>query len=192
MTEREQRRLRFCSKSNRLVGTALFPPSVLPVIPVFAIVASLVFGACAPHHLRPPQPDPGVPPATVRVEPAQVWTDSGLSVRKGEALIFTATGQVHWSARGEDSGPDGLGGWVGWKVGRDGLIGRVGEAGKVFDIGARTEPYHDYHPRPPHHLHFPAAIRMAADGKLFLGFKDFQPGSNSGSYEVTIRRAAKE
>jgi len=112
-------------------------------------------------------------------------------VHKGEQLFFTATGEIHWAATDARSGPDGVGGVRGWHVGRGGLVGRVGAGGEPFDIGSRTAPFPDKHPRPPHHAHPPPPITAPGDGALFLGFERFLPGDNQGSYEVTIRPARR-
>jgi hypothetical protein len=122
-----------------------------------------------------------------RVLPNRPWTNTGLTVRKGERLFFTATGEIRWAASGATCGPDGIDALIGWRVGRGGLVGRVGEQGKPFAIGSRTTLFPDKHPRPPHHPHPPPPITVPRDGELFLGFESFTPGDNLGSFEVTIR-----
>jgi hypothetical protein len=131
-------------------------------------------------------PDPARAIAVVRVEPTRPWTDTGVSVRKGERLFFSATGTVQWEAKETASGPDGINGVVGWSVGAGGLVGRVGDA-RPFAIGSRTTLFPDRHPRPPHRPHPPPPITMPGDGTLFLGFREFVAGNNTGAFDVTIR-----
>ena len=153
-----------------------------------SLVIAVLFGSgCA--LMNPPvrEPDLASALAIMRLEPNQPWTDTGLTVRKGERLFFTATGEIYWAASGTTTGPDGLNGLVGWRVGRGGLVGRVGDAGKPVWIGGRTTPFPDQHARPPHHPHPPPPIKIPRDGALFLGFDGFTPGDNQGSFEVTIR-----
>jgi len=117
--------------------------------------------------------------------------DTGIRVHEGEQILFAATGEVFWRARNRTTGPDGDKGVPGWSVGAGGLRGRVGLDGKPFDVGARTSllypPKHARLPRQPYSL---PAVQMPRDGMLFLGFKDFVPGANSGTFEVTIRATA--
>jgi hypothetical protein len=47
----------------------------------------------------------------------------------------------------------------------------------------------DQHARPPHHSHPAPPIVIAEDGTLYLGFKKFVAGANTGAFEVTIERA---
>lgn len=155
--------------------------------PASLFIAVLFASGCS--LMNPPvrEPDLAAAVAITRVEPKCPWTDTGLSVYKGERLFFTATGEVRWAVNGTTSGPDGMNGLVGWRVGRGGLVGRVGEAGRPFAIGGRTTLFPDQHARPPHHPYPPPPIKMPHDGKLFLGFESFMPGDNQGSFEVTIK-----
>ena len=135
------------------------------------------------------QPDPASAVTTVTLTPSAAWADSGMTVRKGEWLLFSASGDVAWQTSRVTTGPDGDRGVPGWTIGAGGLLGRVGPSGDPFEIGARTGLFPDRHPRPPHHPFPPPAIRMRQGGSLYLGFKNFQGGANTGMYEVTIRRA---
>lgn len=135
-----------------------------------------------PHKL----PDPAMPATVIHVVPDRPWTDTGLVVRKGDSIFFTATGEVIWATRNARFGADGVKGSPGWRVGEGGLVGRVGDS-KTFDIGARVGLFADQHARPPHHPFPPPPLKMSRDGKLFLGFKAFMPGKNEGSFDVTIR-----
>jgi hypothetical protein len=106
---------------------------------------------------------------TVHVDATHPWVDSGLTVRKGQRLSFSAEGTIQWGSRPDQvAGPEGHGAKTG-KVGAGGLIGRVGYTGKPFPIGNARTP-----------------IAMPASGKLFLGINDFIFGDNAGSFAVTI------
>ena len=127
-------------------------------------------------------------PATVTVSSASAWSDTGITVHKGDRLLFTATGEVYWQARSQAIGPDGDHGVPGWSVGPGGLRGRVGTGGRPFDLGARTTTLQPpKHARPPKEPYVPPPVRMPADGSLYLGFKQFTAGANTGRFDVTIR-----
>jgi hypothetical protein len=159
---------------------------VRPALQIVAVASA----ACALNGAPAVQPNRS-PAAVTRVEPNRPWTETPLAVHKGDQLFFTATGEIRWAATGLISAPDGIDGAIGWHVGRGGLVGRVGTAGRPFDIGSRTAPFPDKHPRPPHTAHPPPPITMSGDGRLFLGFDHFTAGDNQGSYEVTITTAAR-
>ena len=135
------------------------------------------------------KPDLTAPPFRVIVMQAdRPWTDTGMTVQRGEQLFLTATGNVFWTGRNAAAGPDGIKGYPGWTIGTGGLIGRIDGASKSFDVGARTQMFlskflrhHTYYPPPP--------IRMPADGPLLVGFKNFSQGPNRGEFEITIRHA---
>jgi hypothetical protein len=136
------------------------------------------------------QPDPATPATVMTMRPRDAWTDTGITVHKGEPLLFAATGEVFWQARNRTTGPDGEKGVPGWSVGPGGLLGRVGIDGKPFDVGARTSllvpPRWARSPRHPYSL---PPVTMPRDGTLYLGFKSFASGTNTGMFEVTIRPA---
>jgi hypothetical protein len=134
-------------------------------------------------------PDPTSPPALVVLIPNAAWVDTGITVHKGDRLLFTATGEVSWQAPNRTTTPDGEKGLPGWRVGPGGLHSRIGVDGKPFDLGARTDLFQDMHPRAPHHPYPPPPIKASRDGVLYLGFKNFTPGGNTGMFEVTVRRA---
>jgi len=160
--------------------------------PILLCVTSFFALTTACSVMKPPKtmPDAIAPPAVVQMIPNQAWTDTGLAVRKGDSLFFSAIGEIHWSERQSTVGPDGIKGLPGWTVGTGGLVGRVAGTSKVFDIGARTQPFpvknarvHLWYPPPP--------ITMPGEGTLLLGFKRFEPGPHSGVFEVTIRRGRR-
>jgi len=112
----------------------------------------------------------------VRVSAARDWTDSGIQVRQGELVRFTATGQLQWGdGKDKTVGPDGSTSKItavtkAYPVrafGAGGLIGRVGK-GDAFKIGAKAE------------------LMMPASGELFLGINDNSFKDNKGEFRVTI------
>ena len=147
------------------------------------VVWSVLTG-CSVH--APFTPDRTAAPAVVELTPDRDWEDTGLSVSKGERLFVTTAGSIFWGFRGLQADADGVGGYPGWKVGPGGLVGRVGE--RTFDIGARTQPFLSKYLR-VHSYSAPPAIVMPSDGRLMLGFKDFQANANTGDFQVTIWRA---
>src|SRR5437667_7347256 len=105
------------------------------------------------------KPDLGAPPVVVvRMQPDRAWTDTGVTVQKGEELFFTAAGEVYWEARNTAAGPDGVKGYPGWIVGAGGLIGRV-ETSKIFALGARTQSFLAPNPRGRRHYYPPPPLR---------------------------------
>jgi hypothetical protein len=110
----------------------------------------------------------------VRVEAAQTWTDTGITVRPGQTLYFNATGRVRWGP-GRQDGPAGERNSPRNDnrpiPGRPAaaLIGRVGDGDDAFFIGADT-----------------GAVRVRGGGRLFLGLNDDFLQDNSGSFRVTV------
>jgi hypothetical protein len=123
--------------------------------------------------------EPVIPAGAITVAANQPWTDTGVSVRRGDLLIFTATGNVNFATgAGASSGVGGSpaatnpsmnyplkSAYVG------ALIGRVG-SGAPFLIGANT-----------------SAIAMPASGRLMLAVNDDHHADNSGAYSVAIQVA---
>jgi hypothetical protein len=110
------------------------------------------------------------------VVPANVpWTNTGISVSRGQSLRFEPTGEIRLSFNGDDVATA-----AGVRSGRlsdkaiiptipvGALIGRVGN-GQPFSIGETTE-----------------AFRMPANGRLFLGVNDDHSADNSGNYVVRV------
>jgi hypothetical protein len=113
---------------------------------------------------------------TFTVNANQDWTPTGLTVRKGETLTISSTGQIQLSPDPNDTAtvdgaksaryapqsamPRALAG---------ALIGRIGN-GAPFAIGSRT------------------TITAPATGQLFLGINDDGFADNSGSFQVTVGR----
>jgi hypothetical protein len=114
-------------------------------------------------------------PGAVRVEANQPWTDTGITVKKGERYIFQSTGQIQW-VPGQTAPPDGNDTVrrpdypvVAMPVG--GLIGRVGNSAP-FPIGSNTQP-----------------ILMPANGRLMLGVNDNDWSDNSGFFSVVVTKS---
>lgn len=113
--------------------------------------------------------------------PANVqWTPSGLTVRRGEVLSVSSTGEARLSTDQADvahasgalsqryaAGSPLPGNFAG------ALIGRVGN-GAPFPIGGPTN-----------------TVTMPAAGQLFLGINDDQVGDNSGGFRVNIQRSSR-
>jgi hypothetical protein len=122
-------------------------------------------------------------PATgsgVVVSGNQKWTPSGLTVRKGDRLNFTANGEVQLSADGNDvanaAGAQSKRTAAGSPLPNayaGALIGRVGTNGPVFAIGSQ------------------ASLTVQENGQLFLGINDDETGDNRGEFRVTIQRAGR-
>ena len=110
----------------------------------------------------------------------QAWTDTGISVVRGEQISFTTSGQIRvaqGSSRGSSAGPDGNRSVNASRANQPvpamapgGLIARVG-GGAPFAIGSNTQP-----------------ITMPANGRLYLGVNLDQVADNSGAFIVSIRR----
>ncbi|MBI1872354.1 MAG: hypothetical protein HYS05_00520 [Acidobacteria bacterium] len=103
------------------------------------------------------------------------WTDTGVDVRSGQTIYFSATGRIAWGP-GRRDGPAGESGSP-HNAGRPipsrpaaGLIGKIGnDSTDYFFVGDDK-----------------GAIRMRASGRLFLGVNDDFLQDNSGSFRVTV------
>jgi hypothetical protein len=115
-----------------------------------------------------------LPSGAIQVDGNRDWTDAGITVRRGQRLGFSTSGQVAFRGN-EQVGPDGSSsearnGVPVQSVGVGGLIGRVG-TGAPFPIGSNNQ-----------------LIAMPANGRLYLGINDSSTGDNSGKFTVTIVR----
>jgi hypothetical protein len=118
----------------------------------------------------------GTSGANVRIPGNQQWVPTGFTVRRGETLRFSATGDVMWSPDAAD-----LATAAGARTGRHSgqppvptapggaLVARV-DNGKAFLIGNQ------------------GSVRMPANGQLYLGINDDILGDNTGDFYVTISR----
>jgi hypothetical protein len=117
----------------------------------------------------------GVAPAgSVLVQANQQWNDAGITVKKGDRVSFSTSGQISYG-QAMTAGPDGDATLrrpdypvATMPVG--GLIGRVGN-GTPFPIGSNAQP-----------------IIMPNDGRLMLGVNDNEMGDNSGAFTVAVRK----
>ncbi|HEV3139550.1 MAG TPA: hypothetical protein VGY57_03490 [Vicinamibacterales bacterium] len=102
------------------------------------------------------------------------WKDTGVDVRAGQVVYFSASGRVRWGPNRQD-GPEGE-----HNSPRNetrpipsrpaaALIGRVGDGNEIFFIGDDSGP-----------------IRMRSSGRLYLGINDDYLRDNSGSFRVTV------
>ena len=140
--------------------------------PVAALSLTLLVPVGSALHGSQGASQTGTAGVTVTVDATHPWIDSGLTVRKGDRLVFHADGQIRWGARPDQvAGPEGHDAKAG-KLGAGGLIGRVGSSGKPFAVGDTRTP-----------------IVMPKSGKLFLGINDFIFKDNAGSFTVTIFQA---
>jgi hypothetical protein len=115
---------------------------------------------------------------TVRVDAIQAWHPTDFIVRRGEPIVFEATGRVEWG-RGvtQVAGPEGVAidaplrtDYPVPSAGVGALVGRI-EDGQPFLIGASSEP-----------------IVMPASGRLYLGVNDSSRTDNSGAFMVRVSR----
>src|SRR5258706_13173849 len=110
----------------------------------------------------------------VNVNASTAWSDTGVMVREGQAVYFTANGRVRWGP-GRQDGPSGERGSPRNNARpipsrpAAGLIGRVGDSNDYFFIGDEI-----------------SGIRIRSSGRLFLGINDDILGDNSGAFQVTV------
>jgi Ca2+-binding EF-hand superfamily protein len=109
------------------------------------------------------------------VDARQRWTDTGISVRAGDLVTFSAAGTVQLSPDTTDLA-DPRGSRTGRRApdaplrqdSAGGLIARIGDSAPIY-IGDRSGP-----------------VRMPRDGQLYLGVNDDYLGDNVGEFRVTI------
>jgi hypothetical protein len=114
-----------------------------------------------------------VPAGDIRVEANRDWTDTGITVRRGERLTVNPNGNVNVGP-GVSAGVNGTQAVSGnnypvKSASAGALIGRVGN-GPAFVIGAQTQ------------------VTVPADGRLFLGVNDDNFSDNDGFFSVGIAR----
>ena len=102
------------------------------------------------------------------------WKDTGVEVRSGQTVYFSASGRVRWGPNRQD-GPAGERNSPRNDArpipGRPAaaLIGRIGDSDEFFFIGEEQ-----------------GAIRMRSSGRLYLGVNDDYLKDNTGSFRVTV------
>ena len=110
----------------------------------------------------------------VGVNAREPWTDTGIEVRAGQAIYFSASGEVRWGpdrrdgAAGERNSPRNPGRPLPDRPAAA-LIGRIGDRDEFFFIGADPGPY-----------------RARSSGRLYLGLNDDFLQDNSGALRVTV------
>jgi hypothetical protein len=115
------------------------------------------------------------PFGSIQVNANQQWTDTGVTVKRGDRLAFQASGEIKiapdFTATPDGSSTSGPRASLPVAaMAAGGLIGRIGN-GAAFPIGSNSQP-----------------IAMPANGRLFLGVNDDQMSDNSGSFAVSIRK----
>lgn len=116
----------------------------------------------------------GAQSGEIAVQANRRWTDTGMTVNRGDIVRFTTRGQIRVAQGSQTTGPDGSGGAnpsfpvPGMGVG--GLVARVANSAP-FPIGSNTN-----------------GITMPADGRLMLGVNDDILTDNSGAFYVQINR----
>lgn len=113
---------------------------------------------------------------TIQVPANRSWTATGITVRKGEVVRFSARGEVRLGGAADDtSGVNGRQGAYAPRASAPrvflgGLVGRVGN-GDPFGIGGQE------------------SVPMPNDGQLYLGVNDSTFQDNSGEYTVVVTPA---
>jgi len=114
---------------------------------------------------------------TVSVPANQPWTDTGITVQRGERIQFNASGDIMVSAQassGVGGSPIQPGGRLPLQTaGVGALIARVGN-GAPFLVSNNTSP-----------------IPMPANGRLQIGINDDNHADNTGNFTVAISRLGR-
>lgn len=123
-------------------------------------------------------PDAGIPRGMrerrVNVTAREPWTDTGIDVRAGQTVYFSADGEVRWGpnrrdgAAGERNSPSNPGRPLPDRPAAS-LIGRIGDGNDIFFIGDDPGPY-----------------RVRGGGRLYLGINDDVFTDNTGTLRVTV------
>ena len=102
------------------------------------------------------------------------WTDTGIEIRRGQEIFFSADGEIRWGsnrrdgAAGERNSPTNPNRPLPDRPAAA-LIGRIGDGNDIFFIGADPGPY-----------------RARSGGRLYLGINDDVFSDNTGSLRVEI------
>jgi hypothetical protein len=119
----------------------------------------------------------------VTVAANEEWTPTAFSVRRGEVIRFSASGEVVWrpetgdrvtaagavGGRGVFDRDEGVEGLPVANAPMGALVARV-DNGKPFLVGSHS------------------SVRMPASGQLFLGINDTHVADNTGNFSVNISR----
>jgi hypothetical protein len=115
----------------------------------------------------------------IAVSGSQLWTPTGLTVRRGERLTINATGEVRLSSDAADiASPTGS------KAGRmsaNAPLPQVAAGALMAKVG-NSAPF----PLGDH-----LTVTVPANGQLFLGINDDHVADNQGGFRVTIQRASR-
>jgi hypothetical protein len=121
---------------------------------------------------------------TISVPGTSRGTDTGIDVRSGDQVTFTASGTVNAGRRTGQVGPDG---------------GRTGVLGTIIGIGTRPVPTagpgaligyirtSDGQQTQAFLIGSQLTLTVPADGRLYLLINDDDSSDNSGSFSVRIR-----
>ena len=117
----------------------------------------------------------GTANADVTVRGADEWTETSITVKRGQQVSFQASGEVYITRTSGAASPAGIEDQnddLPVRNARTGaLIGKVGPNGTPFLIGTNT-----------------GAITMNGTGRLMLGINDTNFPDNSGAFTVQIFR----
>jgi hypothetical protein len=110
----------------------------------------------------------------VNVSAREAWTDTGIGVRSGQQVYFSADGETRWGpnrrdgAEGERNSPSNPGRPLPDRPAAS-LLGRVGDREEIFFIGGESGPF-----------------RLRGSGRLYLGINDDVLTDNSGILRVIV------
>jgi hypothetical protein len=115
----------------------------------------------------------------IAVSGTSAWTPTGVTVRQGDRVTFSATGEVRLSTDSNDVA-NANGSRAGRKsasapvpdAAAGALVARVGNS-PAFPVGENQ------------------TVTMPANGQLFLGINDDHVGDNAGGFRVTVTRAGR-
>lgn len=118
---------------------------------------------------------PQVPAGAIRVPASSGWVATGLTVRKGDLVSFTTSGEVQLSDNAADrakaAGTTRTAQMAPLPtVNAGALIGRIGNNGRPFGIGDQ------------------ASVPMPDAGMLYLAVNDDERGDNAGEFIVLVSR----
>lgn len=142
-----------------------------------------IYMARAPGEATASTASAGGDASTIIVSSRTAWTNTGITVRRGDTVRFEASGEIVFSPRGHVAQPSGSvdrlfdsnapvpSALQGALVGRVGAARAVrGASGSVFAIGGQS------------------SVVMPADGTLFLGVNDSGVNDNRGDFTVKVTR----
>ena len=109
---------------------------------------------------------------TIRVPANQQWTDTGINVRRGERVLFYATGDI----QAGNNISAGVAGSPVLDQSRMPLKSAAG-ASLIGKVGNSSPFYVGWNPNP---------ISMNANGRLYLGINDDNVNDNSGEFTVVV------